>query len=81
MNYYKDMLLRYSESGKKTDFYDTCFINYIEADEQTRAASRQHYLNRHKENLASGREDLIIFTARILAAYSLADEILETISA
>lgn len=53
---------------------------YITESAAEREESRQHWLKCHAENICSGRDDLIIFSAKILAAISLADDMLEKIS-
>lgn len=63
------------------NYYKNYFLRYISANEATRKASRQHWLKCHAENVLSGREDLIIFSAKILASISLADDMLEKLSA
>ncbi len=70
---------RFNESiaSNGFDFYSSHTVRYIEADDQTRKESKAHWLKCHAENLASGREDMIIFTSKILAAISLAEAILE----
>lgn len=60
------------------NFYGNYYIRYLQADEQTRADCRQHWLKCHKENVASGRDDLTSFSAQILARIALADEYLRT---
>ena len=60
------------------DFYNTYILRYLLADDKTRQASRDHWLMHHKENVASGRNDMIIFSAQMLAAIDLADDFLKT---
>jgi hypothetical protein len=64
------------EEGRKMTFYETNRELYRKADAATRAASRAHWTKCHRENIASGRRDMIIFSAQILAGYDLieADE-------
>lgn len=59
------------------DFYSSHTIRYIEADTQSRKESKDHWIKCHAENVASGREDMIIFSSKILAAISLAEAIIE----
>lgn len=59
------------------DFYSSHTVRYIEADTQSRKESKDHWLRCHAENVASGREDMIIFSSKILAAISLAEAIIE----
>lgn len=58
-----------------TDFYINHTIRYLEADEQTRKESKDHWLRCHAENLAADRFDLWTFSAKILAAFALAEAI------
>ena len=59
------------------DYYRTAQERYMRADPETRKASREHWTRVHAENMKSGREDLIIFSAQILAAYDTADNYLQ----
>lgn len=63
------------------NYYKDYFLRYIAADIETRKESRQHWLKCHAQNIASGREDLIIFSAKILGAISLADDMLGKLNA
>lgn len=63
------------------NYYKDYFLRYISANTAVREASRKHWLKCHAENVLSGREDLIIFSAKILASISLADDMLEKLSA
>ena len=63
------------------NYYKDYFLRYISASAAVREASRQHWLKCHAENVLSGREDLIIFSAQILASISLADDMLEKLDA
>ena len=62
------------------NYYKNYFLRYISASAAEREESRQHWLKCHAENICSGRDDLIIFSAKILAAISLADDMLEKLS-
>ena len=55
------------------DYYKTHALRYFLADEKTKQASREHWERVHIENVNSGREDLIIFSARIIANIALID--------
>ena len=55
------------------DYYKTHAIRYLLADENTKKASWEHWRKCHAENIKSGREDLIIFSARIIANMALVD--------
>lgn len=70
---------QFNESIAKNgfDFYSSYTVRYIEADERCRKESKDHWLRCHAENVASGREDMIIFSSKILAAISLAEAIIE----
>ncbi len=55
------------------DFYTDRMEAYKRASNELRRQSREHWTKIHKENMESGRSDLIMFSAQILAAYDLAD--------
>lgn len=61
------------------EWYKNHFLLYMAQDEKTREASRRHWLKCHAENMASGRDEMIIFSAKMLAGIALADDILEKI--
>ena len=65
-----------AESDRELSFYENQIIRYLEADSETRKKSKEHYLKCHAENVLSGRDDLIMFTSKILAAYMFADYVL-----
>lgn len=65
-----------AESDRELSFYENQIIRYLESDSETRKKSKEHYLKCHAENVLSGRDDLILFTSKILAAYTLADYVL-----
>lgn len=44
---------------------------YRQASKANRAASKAHWIKTHRENIQSGREDLIMFSASILAEIAL----------
>ena len=54
------------------DFYEN-YRKRFEAckDESRKEAARQHWTEIHKKNLASGRLDLIIFSAQMLQAMGI----------
>ena len=56
-----------------TNFYTERKEAYKKGTPDLRKQSRDHWTKIHKENMESGRNDLIIFSAQILAAYDLAD--------
>jgi len=55
------------------DYYKTHMVRYAAADDSMKAASRAHWTRCHIENLKSGRHDLIVFSAQILAAMDAVD--------
>ena len=59
-------------------YYEDHFLKYLTAPQETRQASREHWLKCHAENLKNKRDDLIIFSAKMLASIDLADEYLKT---
>ena len=58
------------------DYYKTYMKRYLMADPETRAVSKKHWTKCHIENIVSGREDLIIFSAKILGAIAAAEELI-----
>ena len=54
-------------------YYESVGERYRAASPELRAASKAHWFKCHKENLASGRQDMIIFTAQILAQISMVE--------
>ena len=62
--------------AENPDFYSNYTVRFIESDSTTREESKAHWQNMHAKNLASGREDMIIFTAKILAAIEIAEAII-----
>lgn len=69
------------ENNRKelTGFYNDYYQMYINADPETREKAKQYNLDKHTENIISGRHDLIMFTAGKLIAifkaeYDLATE-------
>ena len=54
-------------------YYESLGERYRAASPEVRAASKAHWLKCHRENLASGRQDMIIFTAQILAQISMVE--------
>lgn len=46
---------------------------YLDSSEEDRQKSKSHWLKCHEENLKSGREDMIIFSAQILAMITKAE--------
>lgn len=57
------------------NYYNRYFCGYIAADEQTRAASKAHWIACHKQNMAKeNNEPMQIFSAQILAQIALAED-------
>lgn len=56
-----------------TDYHQTAQRRYMNADPETRKASREHWTKAHAENMKSGSPEAIAFSASILAAYDVAD--------
>lgn len=54
-------------------FYEAYKWNYLAADAKTRAEAKAHWIKCHEQNIASGREDMMIYSAQILAAIALAE--------
>lgn len=65
-----------AESGRELSFYENQIIRYLESDSEIRQKSKEHWLKCHAENVLSSRDDLIMFTSKILAAYTFADYVL-----
>ena len=59
------------------DFYKQYMVRYMMTDVETRKSEKQHWVKCHSENVASGRDDLITFSAKILGAIDVADELME----
>lgn len=55
------------------DFYKNQMENYRKASQEAKEASKRHWIRCHRENLNSGRNDLIIFSARIIANMAIVD--------
>ena len=58
------------------DFHETYLVRYLKADPDVRAASKEHWLKHHKENLKIKNHELIIFSGQILAMIAIGDSIL-----
>lgn len=61
------------------DYYFMWLNRYVMADDKTRKASKDHWMKCHLENIKSEREDLIIFSSKMLATWALADELTQMI--
>lgn len=56
------------------EYYKRYYRYFLNASEEQRQKSKAHWLEKHEDNLKSGREDLIIFSASILAQICLAEK-------
>ena len=56
------------------EYYKKWFFRYLQADQETRKASVEHWTRVHAQNVLSGREDLIIFSAKMLGSAALAEK-------
>lgn len=54
-------------------YYESVGERYRAASPELRAASKAHWIKCHRQNLESGRQDMIIFTAQILAQIAIVD--------
>ena len=54
-------------------YYQSIGEHYRAASPELRAASKAHWIKCHRQNLESGRRDMIIFTAQILAQIAIVD--------
>lgn len=59
------------------NYYTKYLSMYLVADNATRAASKEHWLKCHTANLESNRDDMICFSAQILAVQAIADDVLK----
>lgn len=57
----------------KFNFYDSFMIRYAESDPITRAESKNHWINCHIDAVTNGKQDVIIWTAQILAKIAIVD--------
>lgn len=55
------------------DYYKVYIERYKTAPQEMQQQSREYWTKVHAENMQSGRHDLIIFSAQILAAITAAD--------
>ena len=58
------------------NYYERYYRYFLESSDEMRQKSKAHWLEMHAENLKSGREDLIMFSASILAQICLAEKII-----
>ena len=54
-------------------YYESIGERYRAASPEVRAESKAHWIKCHRQNLESGRQDMIIFTAQILAQIAIVD--------
>ena len=59
------------------DFYNSYVIRFLEANEATRAACKDHWTTCHMANTKAHRDDLTIFSGKILASISIAEKIIK----
>ena len=55
------------------DYYKVYLERYKASPKKLQQESREYWTRIHAENMQSGRHDLIIFSAQILAAITAAD--------
>ena len=55
------------------DYYKVYIERYKTTPKELQKQSREYWTKVHAENMQSGRHDLIIFSAQILAAITAAD--------
>lgn len=60
-----------------TGYYKTYFFRYLNASQETRDASVKHWTRVHLENMASGRDDLILFSGKMLGSAMLAQKFVD----
>lgn len=61
----------------KLDWYTRYFLMYVSASEENRRAAKKHWIECHKRNMAlNNRDDLTIYSAKILASIALAEDVL-----
>ena len=59
------------------EYYKKYLVRYMLADAETRNAAKKHWIKCHKDNMKSGREDMIIFSAKMLASITLAEDLMK----
>lgn len=60
------------------DYYNTYILRYLLANNDTRNASKQHWLKCYRKAIESNDEANIIYCARIIASIALADDYIKT---
>ena len=59
------------------DFYNSYVIRFLEANETDREACKDHWTTCHAANIKAHRDDLTIFSGKILASISIAEKIID----
>lgn len=54
------------------DYYKTVYERYKKANKKIQRAGLEYWIARHAENINAGREDLIIFSSKMIATIILA---------
>ena len=60
----------------KMEYYERYFYNYIQASPEIRKASKEHWQRVHVENMKTGRDDLILFSGKMLGSIIQAEKYL-----
>ena len=60
-----------------TQFYERYFLMYLEASQEQRDEAKRHWMMCHRQNIKADRQDLIIFSAKILFMIDMAQEYIE----
>lgn len=61
------------------EYYKKYLERYMNADSNLRRQAKEHWTIVHAQNLESGRDDLIVFSAKMLASITLADYLSEKV--
>lgn len=59
-------------------FYERYFMQYITATPEKREEAKKHWISCHKQNIMNKRDDLIIFSSKILAMIDLAQDYIDS---
>ena len=60
------------------DYYKEYVERYMLASQELRDDAKRHWIECHKKNLAAKRDDLIIFSSKMLASITLADDLVKS---
>ena len=60
------------------DYYNTYILRYLMSNDDTRKASKDHWLKCYKEAIEANDETNTTYCARIIASIALADEYIKT---